>query len=415
MKKKSIKLFLFMGFLLFFTFGFQQTDISNPNVITINNSIYSFLGITGSTKENPKPDILVIPGGHSIGVTLQTKGVLVVGYAPIINEEGKEIFPAKEAGIVVGDTILSVNGKKALSDFQVAQEINKSCQENKQIVVEVQKKKEIQEKIIEPVYCAETQRFRIGLYIRDEAAGVGTLTFIEPETKIFGALGHVITDTDTNNKIEMNNGKILESTIYGIEKGKKGDPGEKIGGFLLESSFLGRITNNSSSGIFGVFDKQINNPFFTKPIPIAWKNEIKTGKATIYTVLKNNNIQEFEVNIEKIMPYRNDNKNMIIKITDPKLLEITGGIVQGMSGSPIVQNGKIVGAITHVFVNDSTRGYGIFIERMLEESGILNQKTALKGSFSLGLKIFLFFLIPKKDLNKYCRRIQRLDYQNFLE
>ena len=153
---------------------------------------------------------------------------------------------------------------------------------------------------------------------------------------------------------------------------------------------MGRITNNSSSGIFGFFDKQINNPFFTGPIPIAWKNEIKTGKAKIYTVIKDNKIQEFEVNIEKIMPYRNDNKNMIIKITDPKLLEVTGGIVQGMSGSPIVQNGKLVGAITHVFVNDSTRGYGIFIEKMIEESGIINQETASKGSFSLYKKYFYF-------------------------
>jgi len=395
MKKKSFKLLLFIGFLFAITFSFQQTakeNILNQNASAINilmnrtqinNSVYSFLGFASSKKEISKPNIHVIPGGHSIGVTLQTKGVLVVGYAPIINEEGKEVFPAKEAGIAVGDTIISINGKKAISDFQVAQEINKSCQENKKIVVGIQRKKEILEKTIEPIYCSETRRFRIGLYIRDEAAGVGTLTFIEPQTKIFGALGHVITDVDTNKEIEVKDGKIIESTIYGIEKGKKGDPGEKIGSFLLESSFLGRITNNSSSGIFGFFDKQISNPFFTEPIPIAWKHEIQTGKATIYTVIKDNKIQKFEVNIEKIMPYRNDNKNMIIKITDPELLEITGGIVQGMSGSPIVQNGKLVGAVTHVFVNDSTRGYGIFIERMLEESGLLNLETALKGSFFL--------------------------------
>mgnify|MGYP000894268461 CR=1 FL=1 len=395
MKKKSFKLLLFIGFLFAITFSFQQTakeNILNQNASAINilmnrtqinNSVYSFLGFASSKKEISKPNIHVIPGGHSIGVTLQTKGVLVVGYAPIINEEGKEVFPAKEAGIAVGDTIISINGKKAISDFQVAQEINKSCQENKKIVVGIQRKKEILEKTIEPIYCYETRRFRIGLYIRDEAAGVGTLTFIEPQTKIFGALGHVITDVDTNKEIEVKDGKIIESTIYGIEKGKKGDPGEKIGSFLLESSFLGRITNNSSSGIFGFFDKQISNPFFTEPIPIAWKHEIQTGKATIYTVIKDNKIQKFEVNIEKIMPYRNDNKNMIIKITDPELLEITGGIVQGMSGSPIVQNGKLVGAVTHVFVNDSTRGYGIFIERMLEESGLLNLETALKGSFFL--------------------------------
>ena len=210
MIKKSVKLLLLFGFLIVITFGFQlaaKKDIPDQDILTINifrdrtqinSSVYSFLGFAGSSqKDISKPNILVIPGGHSIGVTLQTKGVLVVGYAPIIDEKGKEVFPAKEAGIVIGDTILSVNGKKALSDFQVAQEINKSCQENKKIVIEIQRKKEILEKTIEPIYCTETRRYRIGLYIRDEAAGVGTLTFIEPQTKIFGALGHVITDVDT--------------------------------------------------------------------------------------------------------------------------------------------------------------------------------------------------------------------------
>lgn len=329
-----------------------------------------------SNHQTIKPKIKIFPGGHSIGVTLQTKGVLVVGYAPIINNEGKELYPAKDAGIQIGDIILKINGVKAVNDLQVATEINESCKENSKITLEIKHDGKITEKIIKPVYCSETQRYRIGLYIRDEAAGVGTLTFIDPKTKKFGALGHVITDIDTNDKIEVSQGKIVESKIYAIEKGKRGDPGEKIGSFLIESSFSGKIEKNTNSGIFGVYEGSIKNPYFKEPVQIGWRNEIKTGPAKIYTVVKGNTIKEFEIKIEKIMPYRNDNKNMIVRITDSRLLAITGGIVQGMSGSPIIQDGKIVGAITHVFVNDSSRGYGVFIEKMLEESGLLGNNKA---------------------------------------
>ncbi len=394
MIKKYSKKLLLIGFLFVFTFSIQQT-VNNNNQIELpnkeyfctekqlNNPVYNFLGFFSSTDKNVnKPAIEVIPGGHSIGVTLQTKGVLVVGYAPIMGEQDKESYPAKDSGIEVGDIILSINGTKAQNDFQVAQEIDKKCKQNLPINLEIKHKGQITQKTIQPVYCSETQRYRIGLYIRDEAAGVGTLTFIDPITKTFGALGHVITDIDTNDQIELKDGKIVESSIYSIEKGKRGDPGEKIGTFMLESSFSGKINKNASSGIFGEWNGKINQPFYSFPIPIAWKSEIETGPAKIYTVIKDNQIEEFEIRIEKIMQYRNDNKNMIIRITDPALLEQTGGIVQGMSGSPIIQNGKLVGAVTHVFVNDSTRGYGVFIEKMLSDSGVLTKAaTAQMGGF----------------------------------
>ncbi|MFA6808171.1 MAG: SpoIVB peptidase S55 domain-containing protein, partial [Eubacteriales bacterium] len=177
-------------------------------------------------------------------------------------------------------------------------------------------------------------------------------------------------------KIELSKGKIVESSIYAIEKGKRGDPGEKIGTFMLESSFTGEIEKNTNTGIFGYYSGSVSNPYYPQPVPIAWKSEVQTGPAKIYTVLNDNTIEEFEINIEKVMTYRKDNKNMIICVTDPILLEKTGGIVQGMSGSPIIQNNRIIGAVTHVFVNDSARGYGVFIENMLEDSGLLKDNKA---------------------------------------
>ncbi|NLL52993.1 MAG: SpoIVB peptidase [Peptococcaceae bacterium] len=387
-KKQWKKIFL-IGFLFVFAFSIQQSasSINNIKNIFIANSlqsqgqpVYNFLGLFPKNKEVSKPNIKLIPGGQSIGVTLQTKGVLVVGYAPVIDEQGKEVYPAKDSGVQTGDIILKINGKQALSDFQVAQEIDQNCKQNQKIILEIKHKGKIVQKTIQPVYCADTARYRIGLYIRDEAAGVGTLTFIDPQTGIFGALGHVVSDNDTNEQIELSDGKIVESSIYAIEKGKRGDPGEKIGTFVPQSSFSGKIEQNNTCGIFGKYQGEINNPYFKMPIPVAWESQVTIGPAKFYTVIQNNTIEEFELTIEKILHYRNDNKNMIVKITDSRLLEKSGGIIQGMSGSPIIQNGKIVGAITHVFINDSTRGYAVFIGKMLDQSGILSKAaTAQKG------------------------------------
>jgi stage IV sporulation protein B len=385
LNKRLTRIIFRIGILLVFALSIQQiagfyqkTETSRFYPVT------NYLDFFSAGKEVTKVRPSVVPGGQSIGVTLQTKGVLVVGYAPITNKEGKQSYPAKDSGIEIGDIIFKINGITAINDFQVAQEIDKKCKENQTIVLEIKHKGKVLEKRIQPVFCSETQRYRIGLFIRDEAAGVGTLTFSEPNTKIFGALGHVITDIDTNDQIELSDGKIVESTIYSIEKGQKGDPGEKIGTFMVQSNFSGKITKNSASGIFGIYEGELRNPYFSTMVPIAWKSEVEVGPAKIYTVLKDNTIEEFDIKIEKIMQYRTDNKNMIIRITDPELLEKTGGIVQGMSGSPIIQNGKIVGAVTHVFVNDSTRGYGIFIEKMIDESGITSKAAAArKGGSSL--------------------------------
>ncbi|MBP1759632.1 MAG: SpoIVB peptidase [Firmicutes bacterium] len=320
----------------------------------------------------------LIPGGQSIGVTLQTKGVMVVGQAPVVDKNGKSIFPAKEAGIQVGDILLKIENQEVKTDQEVSNAINLAGKQKGVVNVMFKHQDQIIEKTVQPIFCVETGRYRMGLFVRDEAAGVGTLSFIDPVSKLYGALGHVITDADTNQKIEVYNGKVIASTIYAIEKGKRGHPGEKVGSFIPNSAFNGTIEKNTLTGIFGKMSGQIENPYFKEAIPVGWESEIKVGPAKIYTVIQGEKIEEFSVNIDRVMHNRTDSKNMIVRVTDPRLLEITGGIIQGMSGSPIVQDGKLIGAVTHVFVNDAQRGYGVFIQNMLNDS---NQKKAAFSFF----------------------------------
>ncbi|GAB6156110.1 SpoIVB peptidase [Desulfosporosinus burensis] len=312
--------------------------------------------------------VKLIPGGHSIGVTLQTKGVMVVGQAPVVDKNGRKAFPAKEAGIEVGDILLKVDNQEVRTDQEVSNAVNLAGEKNGSANVLFKHQDQIIEKSVNPIFCSETGRYRMGLFVRDEAAGVGTLSFFDPVSKQYGALGHVITDADTNQKIEVYNGKIIASTIYAIEKGKRGHPGEKIGSFISNSIFSGTIEKNTLTGIFGTMSGQVENSYFKEAIPVGWESEIKVGPAKIYTVVQGEKIEEFEVNVDRVMHNRTDSKNMIVRVTDPRLLDITGGIIQGMSGSPIIQDGKLIGAITHVFVNDSQRGYGVFIQNMLNDS-----------------------------------------------
>ena len=318
----------------------------------------------------------LMPGGHSIGVTLQTKGVMVVGQSPVLDKSGKKVYPAKEAGIEVGDILLKVNNQEVRTDQEVSNAVNSAGEQNGSVSILFKHQEQTLEKTVKPIYCSETARYRMGLFVRDEAAGVGTLSFFDPVSKQYGALGHVITDADTNQKIEVSKGKIIASTIYAIEKGRRGHPGEKIGSFISNSIFSGTIEKNTLTGIFGTMSGQIENTYFKEAIPVGWESEIKVGPAKIYTVIKGEKIEEFEVNIDRVMHNRTDSKNMIVRVTDPRLLDLTGGIIQGMSGSPIIQDGKIIGAITHVFVNDSQRGYGVFIQNMLNDAKQMNKNEA---------------------------------------
>lgn len=325
------------------------------------------------------PPIELIPGGHSLGVVLNSKGVMVVGFAPLLAKTDTKMYPARDAGIQIGDLITSINGVKITSEMEMAKIIQSESKKQKSITFEINRKGKVFLIEVKPSYCKETGSYRIGLFVRDSAAGVGTMTFIHPKTSKYGALGHVISDTDTQEPIKVGDGKVMGSSIQSVQKGQKGRPGEKVGIFVNDNSINGNIELNTNVGIFGQMKGKISNPYYDKPIPIASASQVEEGKAKILTVVKGETIEEFEIEIKKVLSFdREDSKGMIIEVTDSDLLEKTGGIVQGMSGSPIIQGGRIIGAVTHVFVNDPTKGYGVFIEKMLIEGGIIGKNKELK-------------------------------------
>lgn len=310
------------------------------------------------------PEKKVYVGGQSIGIKLRSEGVMVVGY----NEVGGT-SPAREGDIRKGDSIIAINGTKVKNLDQVAGLINKETGPGIPVVFSLKRQQEKIIRAVIPRYCRETGSYRVGLFIRDTAAGVGTLTFYDPQSKAYGALGHVIVDIDTNQPIEIEQGEIVKASIINIREGRRGHPGEKTGVFIEGKDIIGSIEKNSEFGIFGALDKIDNkNSYYKEPVPVAWSHQVETGPAEILTVIKGDRIERFSAEIKRIVnPSLPDNKGFILKITDPKLLKETGGIIQGMSGSPVMQGQRLVGAVNHVFVNDPTRGYGVFIEWMLQE------------------------------------------------
>lgn len=315
-------------------------------------------------------DFRVIPGGQSIGVKLNTAGILVVGHHQIRTENGK-VSPGELAGIKVGDLIVEINGKKIEKTVEISDIVQQAGKDKKPLLLKINREESIFSTELLPQKEVEEDTFKLGLYIRDSAAGIGTMTFFEPNSKKYGALGHVISDMDTKKPIVVNNGEIVRSTVTSIEKGSNGNPGEKLARFSSDKEVIGDINRNSPYGIFGELNQKIKNNIFDQPIPIALSSQVKTGKAQILTVVENDEVEVFDIEIVSSIPQKFPaTKGMVIKITDPRLIEKTGGIVQGMSGSPIIQGGILVGAVTHVFVNDPLSGYGVHIEWMLKDAGI---------------------------------------------
>lgn len=295
----------------------------------------------------------IIPGGENIGIEIKSKGVMIVGQYEI---NGK--YLANEAGLKVGDIITKVNGQKIETIDDMTKQISESNEK-----IELTYTRENKENTTSLNIIKDNNVYKTGLYVKDEIKGIGTLTYIDPNTKLFGALGHEIIEKSTGKILEVKDGKIYNSKVTNISPSRDGNPGEKNA--IIENNAIGTITENTNKGIFGEYQEKIPEK---KQYKVATTNEIKTGEAKILTVLNDEEVKEYKIEILKISDSKEKTKNLLFEITDKELLETTGGIVQGMSGSPIIQGDYIIGAVTHVVVDSPTKGYGIFITNMLEEA-----------------------------------------------
>lgn len=345
--------------------------ISNSDAVTVSTvneekvtADVSILGIIPvaeiEAKETQRK--YVYAGGTLVGIRLYTEGLLVVGTDDVVTDAGN-ISPAEDCGIVQGDIITAVNNEtvKSVSDFS-----NRiATSDGNNISITVKRGNESYNLSLRPVYSQTENKYRCGLWLRDSTAGIGTLTFTDPENKTLATLGHAICDTETQAILPVGNGDILGACVNGCIPGKKGTTGQIKGSFNDE--ILGVLHDNNDYGVYGTYTNvSVENG---ELYPVAAQTEIETGDAQIISTVSQDGAEFYDIEIEKIT-YSSGKaaRSMVIKVTDPDLLSITGGIVQGMSGSPIIQNGMLVGAVTHVFLNDPERGYGIFAETMLSES-----------------------------------------------
>lgn len=350
------------------TTSYVINDLQNTDSIDCYTSLINSKALTTLRKEKRK-DIEVYPGGISIGVKINNKGALVVGYSDISTHEGLSESPGKVAGIELGDIIEEVNGENIETCSDLISKV-KTCRNDEMTVKILRGNSELTKKIS---LIKEDNEYKIGLWVRDSTAGIGTLTFYDKDSKTFGALGHPITDGDTNVSFNIKSGTLLKSSVLSIKKGERGNPGEIKGLFINENESIGNIEKNTNSGIYGDASVELINPNFNKAMTVAYRDEIKEGHAQIITTVEDGGAKAYDIEILKLLPQDEPgSKSMIIKIVDPVLLEKTGGIVQGMSGSPIIQNGKIIGAVTHVLINKPDVGYGIYIEWMLQDAGVIN-------------------------------------------
>lgn len=299
-------------------------------------------------------------GGMPIGVTLNLDGLIVIDFPDVATETGA-LSPAKCAGMKVGDIIIEANGQKTQKTEMLTDIVSKS--DNVKLVVKRQCEK-ITFDVTPAVDCTSKTK-KLGLWVRDNTAGIGTMTYMRLDGE-FAALGHPIVDTSTGEMIKVRDGKIYHSRIVGVNPGRAGKAGELKGMLKKECGVIGEIAENNKFGIYGKLKKPIENPICMQPVATASRNCVKVGKAQIYTTIEGETPNLYDIEIVKcVKQRRRADKSMVIKVCDKRLLEVAGGIVQGMSGSPIIQNGKLVGAVTHVFVHDPTRGYGVYIDWML--------------------------------------------------
>ncbi len=334
--------------------------------ISVKLKAFGFIPV-GSVNVHVLPDISLCPGGWLIGIKMNTRGVIVVGLEEMQTSEGEVVCPAKLAGIEVGDVLYEINGE----------EVN-TADDVKRLFAGVQKKpaqlrlKRGKEDIKTEISAVllDDNTYKIGLWARDNIAGIGTMTFYDENKEVFASLGHSINDVTTGIVVPVKDGSIVNAHILSVVEGQGGTPGEIRGIFYDEDEEIGTLTANTEYGLYGKLD-DVALLYESDPLPIATQSEVKEGAAQIISMVDGEAPKAYDIVIEKKYNQKTkDQKGMLLRVVDEELLAKTGGIVQGMSGSPIIQDGKIIGAVTHVLVNDPTKGYGIFVEWMINEAGI---------------------------------------------
>ena len=312
------------------------------------------------TVEQPR---VLVPGGRTLGVALKTEGVVVVGASDL----GSKASPARMAGVRAGDVIQSVDGVQIGS----ASALSECIQNGAAVTLGVLRDGEAMDIDVAPAEDPRDGAYRLGVWVRESTAGVGTLTYYDPDSGEYGALGHAITDVDTGVAFPVGEGAVFENAIVRINRGAENAPGELTGEFFETEIELGGIERNTEFGVFGSADGEIaDGSLYSEGLPVGRRDEIHTGAAQILSTIDAENVRAYDCEIEKLYSQSEpEARSMVVHITDPELLARTGGIVQGMSGSPIIQDGKLVGAVTHVFISDPTRGYGVYLEWMLDAAG----------------------------------------------
>ncbi len=335
-------------------------------------SLFGVIPVSSVHVEVTEPREVAV-SGVPFGLKMFTEGVLVVGIADVDTRQGAK-SPAKEAGLRVGDSILSIDGETVATIDEVADRVKNS--DGRALIFCVRRQGVEFDVSLTPAASITEQTLKAGLWIRDSSAGIGTLTFFDRTMGVFAGLGHPVNDADTGQMIPISSGEIVPARIFGINKGVVGSPGELLGSFINGS--WGVLTTNDETGLYGILSDQ---PPVYATYPVAYKQEVAEGAAKIITTVEGASPRAYDIVIEEV-DYSDDvpTQNMVIRITDEDLLEKTGGVVCGMSGSPIIQNGRLVGAVTHVFVSDPTSGYGIFVENMFETAQAVYERRELQNA-----------------------------------
>lgn len=338
--------------------GSTDKNIGQSERYEAEVSLLSVIPVKSSSVTVRSRDYVEV-SGELFGLRLFTEGIMIVGTDEVDTENGY-VSPAKSAGLQKGDVIYSINGKRVKTSQEVSEIFGKAGNSTMRLeYVRDNRHCSVQFTL---AYSISENKYKAGLWIRDSAAGIGTITFYDAHTGMFASLGHGVCDVDTGEILPLSNGDIVSAYVSGCYKGKSGKAGELCGVFNRE--IKGRLMCNCETGVYGKADEISARTL----MPVAASNEVKPGKAHIISTVDKNGPEFYEIEITKVTDKSSQNKNMVIKITDSKLIEKTGGIVQGMSGSPIIQNNMLVGAVTHVFVSDPTQGYAIFAETMLEKA-----------------------------------------------